>query len=87
MLRSFFPWFWVAVCAALFAQPTPHSPQPPTANGQQPMVFGDSTIFSEIQAALARRAAETASEKCYVHTDRTLLLHEGKLVDGGKLTV
>ena len=71
MFTSFILWLWAALLAS--PQPTACVPQPPTANGQQPMVFGDSTIFREIQTALARRAAETAPEKCYVHTDRTLL--------------
>lgn len=84
MLRSFFPWLWVAACAALFAQsPTlflPAEAPGPKAGATSNFklqtstyVFGDSIIFEEIQTALARRAAETAPEKCYLHTDRTLL--------------
>lgn len=87
MSRSFFLWCCVALCAAMFARPliahySPFSPAEGTAKADQTSNFKlqtlhftppDDPVFTELQAALARRVAETAPEKCYVHTDRTLL--------------
>jgi len=70
MFFSFLPWLWAFALAAFAPQP---SPQPPFLTPQALLLSPPDPVFEELQAALKRRHSETAPEKCYVHTDRTLL--------------
>lgn len=84
MFTSFIPWLWAAICATLFSGSpnTSSNPQLPTPSAHSTSNFQPQTsnfklltdsVFTDLQTALARRVAENAPEKCYVHTDRTLL--------------